>query len=148
MLAQLAQRGLVATMTLSHTKSIDIWVTNQTYKTLYKVEVKTTQNKPASEKVFGSQKNYFWIMGEKHEKITDPRLFYAFVYLIGPADLPKFFIVPSRVVARYVGWQHQKWLKSRMKKGKSTTMRKFRIPVDDAQHYENNWKVFSRGTSK
>lgn len=45
-LAQLTQRGLIATLTLSTTKGVDILVTNQELDRLYKVEVKTTQRSP------------------------------------------------------------------------------------------------------
>lgn len=142
-LAQLTQRGMVATLTLSNTKGVDILVTNQDINKLYKVEVKTTDRKPIVEKLFGKKPFYYWIMGEKHEKIVDKNLFYVFVNLQGENSLPKFFVVPSRYVARYVRWQHKHWLKSRKKKGKSTTMRKFRIEADDTK-YLNNWSVFGR----
>lgn len=141
-LAQLAQRGLVITMTLSHTKSIDILVTNEAFKTLYKVEVKTTQKKPLTEKLFGKKPFYCWTMSEKHEQIKDPRLFYCFVHLSHLKELPRFFIVPSRIVARYVKWQHNKWLKSRKRQIKDTTMRRYRIPIDDPAGYGDNWDVF------
>ena len=51
-------------------------------------------------------------MSKKHEKIKDEKLIYCFVYIEEDKDiLPKFFIVPSKEVARYVKWQHNKWLK-------------------------------------
>jgi hypothetical protein len=83
-----------------------------------------------------------WQMSEKHERIVDKQLFYCFVALQGPSMLPKFFIVTSTAVAKYVKWQHQHWLDSRKKPVAPTPMRKFRIPVDDPNRYENNWKVF------
>jgi len=142
-LAQLSERGMVATLTLSNTKGVDILVTNQDINKLYKVEVKTTNRKPIVEKLFGNKPFYYWIMGEKHEKIVDKNLFYVFVNLQGENSLPKFFVVPSRYVARYVKWQHEHWLKSRMKKVDPTNMRKFRIEADD-EKYLNNWSVFKK----
>jgi len=142
-LAQLSQRGLVATMTLSNTKGVDILVTNQEINRLYKVEVKTTNRKLARESLFGKDPFYFWIMGEKHESIKDKNLFYVFVLLQEENVLPKFFVIPSKDVAEYVKWQHEHWLKSRKVKGKPTTMRKFRINCDDKK-YENNWDVFKK----
>lgn len=49
-LAQLAQRGYVGTLTLSDTKGIDILVADQSMNRLFKVEVKTTQKPPWNEK--------------------------------------------------------------------------------------------------
>ncbi len=83
-------------------------------------------------------------MSEKHERMKDPRLFYCFVKLQGPDRIPRFFILPSARVARYVKWQHEKWLRTRKHKVKSTPMRKFRIPVEDPSHYENNWVVLGK----
>lgn len=141
-LAQLAQRNLVATMTLSNTKGIDILVTNQDINKLYKIEVKTSSKKLVKERLFGKKPFYAWTMSEKHENIKDNNLYYVFVALRGYGELPKFFIVPSKKVARYVKWQHEYWLQSRKAKVNNTTMRKFRISVDDPNGYENNWRVF------
>ena len=82
-LAQLTHRNLVATLTLSNTKGVDILVTNQDLNKLYKVEVKTTGETPKHESLFGPHKFYMWQMSEKHERIVDKQLFYCFVALKG-----------------------------------------------------------------
>lgn len=140
-LAQLTHRELVATLTLGNTKGVDILVTNEELNSLYKVEVKTTLNKPRKEKLFGDEEFFMWTMGKKHEDIQDKNLVYCFVYLESPNTLPRFFIVPSIEVAEYVKWQHEYWLSTRTKTVKETTMRTFRIPKSDPNHYENNWKL-------
>ena len=45
-LAQLTQRGLIVTLTLSTTKGVDILVLNPGREKLFKVEVKTTHRSP------------------------------------------------------------------------------------------------------
>lgn len=142
-LAQLSQRELIATLTLGHTKSIDILVSNQKTKKVFKVEVKTTRAVANKENLFGNTPFYFWVMGEKHETIIEKNLLYVFVLLQEENVLPKFFIVPSKDVAKYVKWQHEKWKNSRTKDVNSTKMRKFRIMIDDKK-YENNWGVFKK----
>jgi len=57
-LAQLAQRGLIGTLTLGNTKGIDILVTNQELNKLFKVEVKTTAKTPRIEKLFSNKPLY------------------------------------------------------------------------------------------
>ena len=101
-LAQLTHRNLVATLTLSNTKGVDILVTNQDLNKLYKVEAKTTDRKPRMERLFGDRPFYVWPMSQKHEKVQDDKLFYCFVLLRDPDELPRFFVVPSSAVAEYV----------------------------------------------
>lgn len=141
-LAQLAHRGLVGTLTLGNTKGIDILVTSPEVDRLYKVEVKTTCTRPRVERLFGDKPAYTWTMGKKHEAIQDHNLYYVFVQLPAPDERPLFFIVPSVVVAKYVKWQHEHWLKTRERPVKNTSMRRFRIPVDDPDGYSDNWDVF------
>jgi hypothetical protein len=143
-LAQLTQRGFVATLTLANTKGVDILVTNQELNKLFKVEVKTSTKMPAKSKLFGDGLFYDFPMGKKHEEIIDPNLIYCFVVLEDAESLPKFFIVPSEFVANQIKEQHQQWLNvPRKKPVKDTPLRKFRIPVEDPNEFENNWAVFS-----
>jgi hypothetical protein len=144
-LAQLTQRGYIATLTLGNTKGVDILVTNQELNKLYKVEVKTTQIKARRESLFGGEELMFmWPMNAKHENIVDQNLFYCFVVLSLPDELPAFFIVPSKTVAEYVKWQHQHWIDSRKKKVQATNMRTFRIKISDPENFKNNWSVFKK----
>ncbi len=87
-------------------------------------------------------------MSEKHEKISDPNLFYCFVEISDDAQRFRFFIVPSRVVAKYVREQHNVWLKHGHSKT-TTTMRQFRLGTKEEKYpiatptveeYENNWE--------
>lgn len=141
-LAQLAHRGLVGTMTLSNTKGVDILVLNQEMDNLYKLEVKTTRKPQQNEGLFGE--NYCWVMAQKHEKIKEKNLYYCFVRLKGEKSLPDFYIVPSLFVANYVRNEHRKWLKSAGYKVSPTTMRRFRISILDPHHFKNAWRVFSK----
>ncbi len=106
--------------------------------------MKTSQQPLRREALYGKGKFWMWTMSEKHQRMKDPRLFYCFVNLQGPDRVPRFFIVSSATVARYVKWQHENWLRTRKRKVKSTTMRRFRIPVEDPSQYENNWAVLGK----
>ena len=141
-LAQLSARGFIASLTLGHAKGVDILVTNQEINKLFKVEVKTTFAPPRIVNLFSKKKQYIWPMSVKHETIIDKKLIYCFVHMVDADTIPKFFLVPSKVVADYVKWEHQFWLDSRKHKVKSTTMRNFRIEIDDPKGYENNWIIF------
>src|SRR6266568_903518 len=93
-LAQLALRGIDANLTLGNTKSVDIIASDPSTGKMFKLEVKTTYGaKPTISKLFGHTLN--WVMGDKHETITDPNLFYCFVNIEKEANSFRFFIVPS-----------------------------------------------------
>jgi hypothetical protein len=53
-LAELALRGLDGTLTLGHTKEIDILVLNRTTEQMFRLEVKTTHKAVQHSKIFGS----------------------------------------------------------------------------------------------
>jgi hypothetical protein len=156
-LSQLALRGYDANMTLGRTKSVDILVSNPANGKMYKLEVKTnfrnTRNKLSESKVHGKTLSD-WMMSKKHEDITSPNLFYCFVNISKSSSEFKFYIVPSKVVAKYVREEHALWLKVKKEEGnkaKETDMRIFRIgtkdekyavPTPAAEIYENNWQQF------
>lgn len=149
-LAQLALRGYDANMTLGHTKNVDILVSHSKTKKMYQLEVKTnyrnSRNQPSASKLHGRTLSA-WIMNEKHEKIVASNLFYCFVNISKDTSEFKYYIVPSKVVARYVADQHRLWLEADPKH-RDQPMRLFRIglakeryliPTPRAEKYENNW---------
>ena len=152
--SQLQFRGYDAGLTLGNTKGVDILVSNSDSGSLVKVEVKTRRTlKPKTERaLFGPALE--WTMGEKHETIKDPNLFYCFVCMDfmddGKTVGTRFFIVPSNVVAEYVRVQHVWWLKD--EKHNETDMRTFRLGVQEdfqypvsptplAVEYEDRWDL-------
>ena len=153
-LSQLALRGFDANMTLGHTKSVDILVSDPRTGALYKIEVKTNltsaRKKPAVSKIHGKFVSD-WIMNKKHEAICDPTLFYCFVNISKDTSQFKFYIVPSKIVADYVKDAHILWLKTKRhekKKVKDTDMRLLRLGLKGEEYpmstptvdeYENNW---------
>jgi len=153
-LSQLALRNLDANMTLGRTKGVDILVSNPRNNKMYRLEVKTklrvSDNEVAESKIFGTTVGR-WLMSKKHETHTDPLLFYCFVIIWKRTKKFKFFIIPSKVVARYISEQHQLYLAENKKSGKSvkdTEMRSFRIGFEKhkyliltpcAEKYEDNW---------
>lgn len=116
---------------------------------MYKLEVKTNfknDNKPSNSKLFGTIVSS-WIMGAKHESISDPNLFYCFVNIGKDTNTFRFFIVPSKVVAKYVREEHELWLTTDLTH-QSTAWRNFRLGIAEANYridtpvaaeYENNW---------
>lgn len=153
-LSQLALRNCDANMTLGRTKGVDILVSDTGSSKMYRLEVKTKlreSDKQSSEssifgKVIGS-----WMMSKKHEARPDPLLFYCFVIIWQQTKKSRFFVIPSKVVARYVRKQHRLWLAKKKKEGKrvkDTEMREFRIgfanekyaiATPTVERYEDNW---------
>ena len=141
-LAQLAHRGLVGTLTLGNTKGVDILVADPDVSRVSKLEVKTSRSRLVNEKLFPGGPFYKWQMSAKHEVMNDPHLYFCFVLLGEPKQLPRFFVVRSQVVAEYVSWQHRFWLSSHPEGSvKDTARRVFRIPHDDPDHFEDSWDL-------
>ena len=131
-------------MTLSNTEGVDILVPNQRLDTLYKVDVTTTDTKPGKESLFGDKPSFHWIVSSKHERLSDPSLFYCFVALQVVKMLPRFFIGPSAYAAKYIREQHMTWPAGRKGTITGTTIRRFRVPIDDPDRFEDAWGVFSK----
>jgi hypothetical protein len=148
-LSQLALKGFDANMTLGHTKGVDILVSDPIKNRMFKIEVKTSANKPANSILFGHTLN--WIMSEKHETLSDVDLFYCFVNIDKTTDRFRFFNVPSSIVADYVKLEHEYWLNQSphlLEERAEITMRQFRIGLDNdgyaiktplTTQYEFNW---------
>ena len=138
-------------MTLGRTKGVDILVSHPKTGKMFKLEVKTnhksSRSAGISSKLFGNFVSA-WIMGEKHEIMKDPSLYYCFVNISQDAKTFRFFIVPSNVVAEYVKVQHKLWLDDKASHSRKNTIRmfriglkneKYRIPTPTIEAYENNW---------
>lgn len=149
-LSQLSLRGYVATLTLGHTKGVDILLANPATGKLFKVEVKTARRGPFNSRHFGQ--GLEWHMSEKHEKIKDRSLFYCFVYLDDRGlRAARFFVVPSVKVARLVSEYDKRYRAiPRKRPAKKTPMRMFRIAIDShsygllASDYEDKWDYFDK----
>jgi hypothetical protein len=154
-LSQLALRGFDANLTLGNTKGVDILVSDPKSGGMYRVEVKTTTKGPWRSRFWGYHLG--WTMNKSHETALDPLLFYCFVKLAPTRDdSTRFFIVPSKVVAKYVTDQHLLWLGANPK-SKDTAMRKFRLcvvkggcppPTSPASDYEDKWSLLQAGNAK
>ena len=128
--AELSRRGYICSVTLKNTRGIDILVCNEDGSKTLGVQVKTNQINKRE-----------WILNEKSEKMNDKNLFYVFVNLIARDTLPEFYVVPSKVVAKYTSTNHKKWLETKGVKGQKrndSSMRKFQ---DNIQEYLNRWEL-------
>lgn len=152
-LTQLFLRGYLASLTYGNAKSVDILVSTKSGK-MFKIEVKTA----SQEIIYGSDKSNFgrnleWQMDKKHEDKIDPNLFYCFVILRGENQLPRFFIVRSEEVAKYVKKDFEYWCSLKRKKevDTKTSKRIFRIGLDEKSfglkpitNYENRWDILPK----
>jgi len=138
-LAQLYLRGFVANLTLGKQKEVDILVLYPETGRQTKLQVKTTVKSKPVRKVRGeSGEKFEWIMNKKHEDMKK-NLYYCFLLIEDEKKLPKFFIVPSKEVAKYVKREHKIYLQMRKIKF-SSNMRKFRVKVEGS-NYKDNWQI-------
>ena len=127
---ELSKRGYIASITLRNTAGVDILCSNQDATKTLGIQVKTNS---------GSSRS--WILNKKAETYAEDNLFYVFVCLHHGKKPPDYFIVPSKIVAKYVKESHDQWLKTPGKKGqmhRDTSMRKFE---DREGKFLNRWDL-------
>lgn len=131
--AELSKRGYIASITLRNTKGIDILCSH--YETFRAVGIQVKTNS-------GSKRN--WILTQKAEDYFADNLFYVFVNLNNNLKYPDFFIVPSKIVAKYCKQSHINWLKTpgkNNKKHRDNPVRKFNDPKEQ---YLNRWDLIEK----
>ncbi len=129
--AELTKRGYIASITLKNTKGIDVLVSNKNAKKLVGIQVKSTRYYNVN----------YWMLNEKAEKFYGDNLFYVFVNLKPEDQRPDFYIVPSKVVARYIKRSNRNWLKRLSKSGKKHKANPIRKFVDEKRNYLERWDL-------
>lgn len=97
-LYRLYMRGMMAALAPRNAPTVDILALHSDETIAASLQVKTRRS--------GTDKG--WHMNKKHERIENPRLFYAFVDL--EPSVPAVFIVPSAIAAEAVRRSHKAWL--------------------------------------
>ena len=119
-MSRLLTRGYVAALAPQGAPNLDVVVTYQDGSRLCSLQVKTRWDKGAD----GG-----WHMSKKHESISHPRMYYAFVDLGKDTDdIATTYVVPSATVANVVAESHAQWLDSPGKNGhirKDSNLRRF-----------------------
>jgi hypothetical protein len=128
--AELSRRGYIASISLRNTRGIDILATNRAATRSITIQCKTNQS--------GARN---WMLNEKSEDFFAPDHYYVFVAL-GPAtERPRFHVVPSETVAKYITKSHARWLRTPGRRGQQhvdSAMRKFRDPDNT---YLDRWDL-------
>jgi hypothetical protein len=135
-LSRLLQRGIVAAQAPEGVRKVDILVNFLDGGAPCFIQVKARQG--------GARVG--WHMGVKHESITDPDLYYAFVDF--QPEQPRVHVIPSAVVAKVIRDGHQNWLDTPGAKGQPhnpTDFRRFELDafgMPDGWHeqYLENWQ--------
>ena len=108
-LFRLYQQGMLASLSPPGSPTIDVLILAADESVIATLQVKTRTR--------GADGG--WHMGEKHEHISQPRCFYAFVDLEVPVgSLPVTYIIPSSEVAKMVAASYRAWLEAPGKGGR------------------------------
>jgi len=143
-LFRLYQQGMLASLSPPGSPTVDVLVLAADESVIATLQVKT--------RTYGADKG--WHMSEKHEHISQPRCFYAFVDLeVSEKMLPVTYVVPSGEVAKVVAASHRIWLAMPGKGGRAhrdTPIRRLK-PVNDPpipgypagwlDHYRERWDL-------
>jgi len=129
--AELSRRGYIASISLRNTRGIDILATNQSASRSITIQCKSKQ---VARKT--------WPLDKKNESFVSDDHFYVFVAFTGVEERPRYHIVPSRVVARYVTTSHRRWLNTPGRDGRQHKDSKMRQFEDRADKYLERWDLF------
>jgi len=127
--AELSRLGYIASITLRNTRGIDILCSSADASKHISIQVKTTHKSRNS-----------WMVDKKSEKYYSPKHFYVFV-LLNDKEHPKFFIVPSKIVANYIKSDYKEWVNGKSKTGKKHQDSPIRLFRDLEEKYLNRWKL-------
>lgn len=86
--------------------------------------------------MLGNQKK--WVLKDKNENLIDDNIIYFFV-LLNDLDTPEYHIVPSKIVAKTIKDDHQKWLNTPGKNGQQHNNSSIRKFIDNEDIYLNRW---------
>lgn len=136
-MSQLLMQGYIAALAPQGVPNADIVVTSKTGSHLCTIQVKTRSGK-------GSDGG--WHMKQKHEKLTEARLFYCFVDFKNTEEKPDVYVLPSEVVAEVLFKSHRSWLDKPAKNGakhKDSVMRRllpdYSKSFGDKNPYPKGW---------
>ncbi len=128
--AELGRRGLIALPTVRNTEGVDLLASEPMGGKAVSIQVKTSQ---ALHKK--------WLLTKKHETIVSPNLFYVFVNLGRPGEVPEYHVVPSRVVARTIARGHVDWLATLGREDRPHNDTNIRAFWDFKSKYRDNWAI-------
>jgi hypothetical protein len=101
-MCQLLRRNMIAALAPTGVPNTDIVVTDNLGDRLCAIQVKVRRE-------LGSDGG--WHMGEKHETLVSPNLFYCFVnFGSSLVDQPKTWVIPSEIVAQSIRYMYGHWL--------------------------------------
>ena len=126
---ELGRHGIIALPTVRNTEGIDLVASEPGGKSV-SIQVKTRQR--------GEKK---WLLSKKNESISSETMFYVFVSLGLPGELPEYHVVPSAIVAKAIRESHQTWLATPGKKGQAHNDSSMRDFWDVSSKYKDNWSV-------
>ena len=126
---ELSRRGYIASITLRHTKGIDVLAASADASRSVGIQVKTNQGTYCK-----------WLMNKSAETHCADNLFYVFVNLHHGGQ-PTFHVVPSNTVAAYLRESYARWLATSSRSGRQhrdTPMRQFE---DKENRYLARWDL-------
>lgn len=133
-MCQLLRRNMIAALAPTGVPNADIVVTDKLGDRLSAVQVKVRRD-------IGADGG--WHMGQKHEALTSPNLFYCFVdFGKSLTDVPKTWILPSAVVAKAISDTHKDWLSTPGARGQQrndSTFRRFMPAYGPLAEYRMGW---------
>lgn len=130
--AELSRRGHIASISLRNTRGIDILATNREASRSVTIQCKTKQS---------TRRATIWILNENCETYFSDTHFYVLIALGAVGERPRYHIVPSCDVAKYVSKSHREWLRKRGRGGRRHVDNPIRNFSDPQNRYLEKWDL-------
>lgn len=131
---EICRRNHYASVTSRNAKGVDILINSEDAKSVVAIQVKT-----------GLDGKNSWRMNRKDENYHSEFLYYVFVAIDHLGAEPRFYIVPSKIVADRIYESHRLFLNTPGKNGKEHKDSDIRLFVIKDEEYKDKWRQLNIG---
>ena len=134
---ELSKMGYIASLTMKNTIGIDIIASRTDGSRTVNIQVKTKRHKGPN-----------WVLNKKADTFVNDNIVYVFVDINHENERPKYYIVPSKLVAEHTKTRYTEWLRTPGRKGQKHKRTNMRHWTDDKGIYFENWSLLGLDNEK
>jgi len=131
---ELSRKGYIASLTMKNTIGIDIIASRTDGSHTVNIQVKTKRHKGAN-----------WVLSKKADTFVNDSIIYVFVDIHDENERPKYYVVPSKLVAKHTKTRYTEWMRTPGRRGQKHRGTSMRHWTDDEGLYLENWNLLGLG---
>ena len=127
---ELSKMGYIASLTMKNTIGIDIIASCTDGSRTVNIQVKTKRHGGPN-----------WVLNKKADTFVNDNIVYVFVDIHHENERPKYYIVPSKLVAEHTKTRYTEWMRTPGRKGQKHKGTSIRGWTDKEGLYLENWDL-------